>query len=51
LNEAFVVGVPGDAYGSDEVCVRFSFAAADEELKRAVVQIRDAVEKYQENLK
>ena len=48
LNEALVVGVPGDAYGSDEVCVRFSFAAAESELQKAVKQIKEAVDRYKE---
>lgn len=48
LNEALVVGVPGDAYGSDEVCVRFSFAAAESELQKAVKQIKVAVDRYKE---
>lgn len=50
LSEALVVGVPGDAYGSDEVCVRFSFAAAETELEKAVKRIKSAVDKYRANL-
>ncbi len=35
LTEAKISGVPGDAYGEEDVCcVRFSFAAADGELER-----------------
>ena len=45
LNSAKVVGVPGNAYGTDETCVRFSFAASDDDLKEAVVRIRSAIEK------
>lgn len=44
LKEAKVVGVPGVAYGTDDSCVRFSFATAEEDLERALVQIRAAVE-------
>ena len=44
LNQAKVVGVPGIAYGTDDSCVRFSFAASDEELKKAVEQIRRMME-------
>ncbi len=39
LKEAKVVGVPGSAYGTDESCVRFSFASNEEDLKEAVVRI------------
>lgn len=46
LKEALVVGVPGDAFGGEEVCVRFCFAASETDLKRAVEQIRKAVEQY-----
>ena len=44
MNQAKVVGVPGIAYGTDDSCVRFSFAASDEELKKAVEQIRRMME-------
>lgn len=44
LNKAKVVGVPGVAYGTDECCVRFSFAASDEDLAEAARRIRDAME-------
>lgn len=40
LLKAGVVGVPGDAYGCDECCVRFSFASSDEDLKTALERIR-----------
>lgn len=39
LKNAKVVGVPGVAYGTDESCVRFSFTTAEEDLKRALIQI------------
>lgn len=45
LSEAKVVGVPGVAYGTDEPYVRFSFAASDEDLKRAVENIRVSMSK------
>ena len=45
LKEAKVVGVPGVAYGTDDSCVRFSFATAEEDLERALVQIRAAMER------
>ena len=44
LENAKVVGVPGVAYGTDECCVRFSFAAADEDLAEAARRIRIAME-------
>ena len=40
-----MVGVPGMAYGTDDSCVRFSFATAEEDLERALVQIRAAMER------
>lgn len=43
LKNAKVVGVPGVAYGTDESCVRFSFATAEEDLKRALIQIKEAM--------
>jgi len=45
LNEAKVVGVPGDAYGTDECCVRFSFATEESELIKAAERIKAAMEK------
>ena len=39
LKEAKVVGVPGSAYGTDDSCVRFSFASSEEDLKQAVERI------------
>ena len=44
LEKAKVVGVPGVAYGTDECCVRFSFAANDEDLAEAARRIRIAME-------
>ena len=44
LNQAKVVGVPGVAYGTDDCCVRFSFAASDDDLTRAVSQIARTME-------
>ncbi len=42
LREARVAGVPGAAYGL-EPFVRFSFAASDDELRKAVDQLGDAL--------
>ena len=44
LKNARVVGVPGIAYGTDEPCVRFSFAASREELETAVARIAAAMQ-------
>lgn len=44
LKHARVVGVPGIAYGTDEPCVRFSFAASREELETAVKRIATAMQ-------
>lgn len=44
LNHAKVVGVPGVAYGTEEPCVRFSFAASREELETAVDRIAAAMQ-------
>ncbi|MCD8333068.1 MAG: pyridoxal phosphate-dependent aminotransferase [Clostridiales bacterium] len=47
LERAKIAGVPGEAYGEeDAVCVRFSFAAADRDLQRMLVNLR----KYMESL-
>ena len=43
LKHARVVGVPGVAYGTDEPCVRFSFAASWEELETAAKRIAEAM--------
>lgn len=45
LTEGKVVGVPGNAYGTDECCVRFSFASSEVELKKASENIKTAIEK------
>lgn len=45
LREARVVGVPGNAYGTDEPYVRFSFASSMEDLTEAAGRIREAVTK------
>jgi len=48
LEKAKVVGVPGISYGEENIpCMRFSFAAADGDLRQAVVNIRRAVESLQ----
>ena len=43
LQKARVVGVPGVAYGTDEPCVRFSFAASWEDLQTAAQRIAEAM--------
>lgn len=46
LEEAMVVGVPGESYGSGgEKCVRFSFATALEDLLEAAQRIKTALDK------
>lgn len=45
LNEAKVVGVPGVAYGTDDSCVRFSFASSEEDLKQSVERIKAVMSK------
>ena len=45
LKEARVVGVPGNAYGTDETYVRFSFASSMEDLMESAKRIREAMEK------
>lgn len=45
LRNAKVVGVPGEAYGPDEGCVRFCFARKEEELLEAAERIREALGK------
>ncbi|MCD8301332.1 MAG: pyridoxal phosphate-dependent aminotransferase [Clostridiales bacterium] len=41
LAEAKISGVPGDAYGEEDVCcVRFSFAASDEELHKMLIALK-----------
>lgn len=46
MENAGVVGMPGSAYGEESVCcMRFSFAAATEDLERAAKNIKAAIEK------
>ena len=41
LESAKIAGVPGIAYGEeDKVCIRFSFAASEDELKQFIVNLR-----------
>ncbi|HAS41364.1 MAG TPA: aspartate aminotransferase [Microscillaceae bacterium] len=44
LNEAHVSLVPGVAFGADN-CLRFSFAASDEDLKTAIGRIKTVLER------
>ena len=47
LNRAKVVGVPGIAYGeTKKACMRFSFAAPEEALRQAAINIQSAMEDY-----
>ncbi|MCD8045581.1 MAG: pyridoxal phosphate-dependent aminotransferase [Clostridiales bacterium] len=47
LECAKIAGVPGEAYGEeDAVCVRFSFAAADRDLQRMLVNLRKYMESH-----
>jgi aspartate aminotransferase len=46
LNEAHVSVVDGEAFGAPE-CIRISFAASDEDLKEAVLRIKQALAKLQ----
>lgn len=46
LENAGVVGMPGNAYGEENVCcMRFSFATATKDLEIAAKKIKEAVEK------
>ncbi len=46
LENAGVVGMPGDAYGEENICcMRFSFATATEDLETAANKIKVAIEK------
>ncbi len=46
LERAKIAGVPGDAYGEeDAVCVRFSFAASEEDLRRMLTNLEEYVRK------
>ena len=42
LDKAHVVGVAGSGFGHDK-CVRFSFATSDENLKEALVLVKEAL--------
>ncbi len=45
LEEAKVAGVPGDAYGEEEKnCVRFSFAASEDALKKMLLNLKTVLE-------
>ena len=44
MEKARVVGMPGSAYGENEVCtLRFSFANATEDMVTAAARIREAI--------
>lgn len=46
MENAGVVGMPGDAYGEESTCcMRFSFATATEDLEKASARIKSAIEK------
>lgn len=46
MENAGVVGMPGDAYGEENTCcMRFSFATATEDLEKASARIKAAIEK------
>ena len=44
LGKAYVATVPGDAFGEPK-CIRLSYATADEKLKKAMVQMKEAFAK------
>ncbi|TCC88489.1 pyridoxal phosphate-dependent aminotransferase [Pedobacter hiemivivus] len=44
LNEAHVSTVTGEAFGNED-CIRISYAASEEQLRKAVSQIKDALAK------
>lgn len=45
LETAKIAGVPGDAYGEEGVtCVRFSFAASDDDLNKMLVNLKEYAE-------
>lgn len=47
LEKAKIAGVPGDAYGEEGVtCVRFSFAASDEDLMRMLDNLKKYMQGY-----
>ncbi len=46
LSEAKIAAIPGEAYGEeDAVCVRFSFAAPDEDLREMLVRLKAFMQK------
>lgn len=45
IEDAGVVGMPGAAYGEQECFMRFSFAAATEDIKKAAERIKKSIEK------
>lgn len=49
IDEALVVGVPGDAYGlGGDKCLRFSFANSMEDLIETAKRIKAAMKKLKE---
>lgn len=46
LADAWVAAVSGEGFGNPE-CIRFSFATSDENLEKAIIRIKDAIEKLQ----
>jgi aspartate aminotransferase len=46
LNEAHVATVPGSAFGADEY-IRLSYAAAEEELRKALQRIKQAIDQLE----
>ena len=46
LSDAWVAAVSGEGFGNPE-CIRFSFATSDENLEKAIVRIKEAIEKLQ----
>lgn len=46
LEQAGVVGMPGNAYGEEKICcMRFSFATATKDLETAAVRMKEAIER------
>lgn len=43
LDKAHIATVPGDAFG-DDTCIRISFANSDENLKKALIRMRQALQ-------
>ncbi len=46
LNEAHVSTVTGEAFGNED-CIRLSYAASEEQLRKAVTRIKDALAKIE----